>query len=79
MQFPKDKELIVAINALFIPFWYLITGLALEVIWETIDAIGVLYQDPFITQVIEILFFVMPILFFTYWIWWGRKLHDKKD
>ena len=76
MEFPKDKKILIAINALFIPFWYWFAGLIIEIIWETIDAIGVMYQDPFPIQVIEILFFVLPILYFTYWIWWGKKLHD---
>ena len=78
MKFPTDKKVLIAINALFIPFWWWFTGLIIEIIWETIDALGVLYQDPFPIQVIEILFLFLPILYFTYWLWWGKKLHDKK-
>jgi len=79
LKFPKDKKVLIAINALFRPFWWWFTGLIIEIIWETINALGVLYQDPFPIQVIEILFLFLPVLYFTYWIWWGKKLHDKKD
>jgi len=28
--------------------------------------------------VIEILFLILPILSFTYWIWWGKNFMAKK-
>ena len=77
MKFPTDKKALIAINALFIPFWYWITGLIIEIILILIGDIGVLYQDPSQILVLEIFFFLVPVLYFTYWIWWGRKLHKE--
>ena len=68
----KNKFARVAINVAFIAIWEEFAGLILELIWESIDDIGVFNQDSFPILVIEILFFVLPILSFTYWIWWGK-------
>ena len=68
----KNKFARVAINVAFIAIWEEFAGLILELIWESIDDIGFFNQDSFPILVIEILFFVLPILSFTYWIWWGK-------
>ena len=75
----KNKFARVAINVAFIAIWEEFAGLILELIWESIDDIGVFNQDSFPILVIEILFFVLPILSFTYWIWWGKIRLQKKS
>ena len=75
---PKNKFARVAINVAFLAIWEEFTGLILQIIWELIDEIGLFNQDSFSILVIEILFLILPILSFTYWIWWGKKLYDKK-
>ena len=74
----KNKIARVAINVAFIAIWEEFTGLIIEIIWETIDELGLFNQDSIPILVIEILFLTLPILTFTYWIWWGKKLHDIK-
>ena len=79
LQLPKNKFSRVAINAAFIAIWEEITSLIIEIFWEKIDEIELFNKDSFAILVIEILFLILPILSFTYWIWWGKKLHDKRD
>ena len=79
LQIPKNKFARVAINVAFIAIWEEFTNLIIEIFWEKIDEIELLNQDSFAVLLIEILFLILPILSFTYWIWWGKKLYDKKD
>ncbi len=79
LQIPKNKFARVAINIAFIAIWEEFTNLIIEIFWEKIDEIELLNQDSFAVLLIEILFLILPILSFTYWIWWGKKLYDKKD
>ena len=74
----KNKFARVAINVAFIAIWEEFAGLILELIWESIDDIGVFNQDSFPILVIEILFLSLPVLTFTYWIWWGKSSIIKK-
>ena len=75
---PKNKFALVAVNVAFIVIWEESTGLIIEKMWDILDELGFFNQDSFPILVIEILFLVLPILSFTYWIWWGKKLYDKK-
>ncbi len=75
----KNKIARVAINVAFIAIWEEFTGLIIEIIWKKIDELGLFNQDSFLVLVIEILFLILPILTFTYWIWWGKKVYDTKD
>ena len=75
---PKNKFALVAVNVAFIVIWEESTGLIIEKMWDIIDELGFFNQDSFPILVIEILFLILPILSFTYWIWWGKKLYDKK-
>ena len=75
---PKNKFALVAINVAFIAILEESTGLIIEKIWETIDELGFFNKDLFPILVVEILFLILPILSFTYWIWWRKKLYDKK-
>ena len=79
LQIPKNKFARVAINVAFIAIWEEFANLIIEIFWEKIDEIELLNQDSFAVLLIEILFLILPILSFTYWIWWGKKLYDKKD
>ena len=79
LQIPKNKFARVAINVAFIAIWEEFTNLIIEIFWKKIDEIELLNQDSFAVLLIEILFLILPILSFTYWIWWGKKLYDKKD
>ena len=76
---PKNKVAQVAINVAFIVIWEELAGLIIEIIWENIDEIGFFNQDSFPILVIEILFLILPVLTFTYWIWWGKSFIIKKD
>ena len=76
---PKNKIARVAINVAFIVIWEEFTSLIIEIFWETIDEIGLFNQESFPILVIEIVFLILPILSFTYWIWWAKKTHDKKN
>ena len=76
---PKNKFARVAINVAFIAIWEEFAGLITEIIWETINDLGLFNQDSFPMLVIEIIFLILPILSFTYWIWWGKKYMTKKD
>tara|TARA_B000000532_G_scaffold203665_1_gene170782 strand:- start:179 stop:430 length:252 start_codon:yes stop_codon:yes gene_type:complete len=75
---PRNKFALIAINVAFIAIWEEFTGLIIEIIWETIDELGFFNQNSYPILVIEILFLIVPILSFTYWIWWGKKIYDKK-
>ena len=76
---PKNKIARVAINVGFVAIWEEITGFIIEIIWETIDELGLFNQDSFPILVIEIVFLILPILTFTYWIWWDKSFMTKKD
>ena len=75
---PRNKVAQVAINVAFIVIWEELTGLILEIIWEKIGELEFFNQDSFLVLLIEILFLILPILSFTYWIWWGKKFITKK-
>ena len=76
---PKNKIARVAINVAFIVIWEEFTGLIIKIFWEKIDELGLFNQELFPLLVIEIVFLILPILSFTYWIWWAKKTHDKKN
>ena len=75
---PKNKFARIAINVVFIAIWEEFAGLITEIIWETINDLGLFNQDSFPMLVIEIIFLILPILSFTYWIWWGKNFMAKK-
>ena len=75
---PKNKFAKVAINVAFIAIWEEFTGLITEIIWESINDLGLFNQYSFPMVVIEIVFLILPILSFTYWIWWGKNYMTKK-
>ena len=75
---PKNKFARVSINVAFIVIWEEFAGLIIEIIWETIGELEFFNQDSFLVLLIEILFLILPILSFTYWIWWGKNLMTKK-
>ena len=75
---PKNKFARVAINVAFIAIWEEFAGLITEIIWETINDLGLFNQDSIPMLVIEIVFLILPILSFTYWIWWGKNYITKK-
>ena len=70
---PKNKFALVAVNVAFIVIWEESTGLIIEKMWDILDELGFFNRDSFPILVIEILFLILPILSFTYWIWWGKK------
>ena len=76
---PKNKVAQVAINVVFIVFWEESAGLILEIIWKAIGELEFFNQDSFLVLLTEILFLILPILSFTYWIWWGKNFMSKKD
>ena len=78
-QLPKNKVTQVAINVVFIFIWEELAGLIVEIIWETIGELEFFNQDSFLVLLTEILFLILPILSFTYWIWWGKNFMAKKD
>tara|TARA_B000000557_G_scaffold130986_1_gene106147 strand:- start:148 stop:399 length:252 start_codon:yes stop_codon:yes gene_type:complete len=75
---PRNKVAQVAINVAFIVIWEELAGLILEIIWERVGELEFFNQDSFLVLLIEILFLILPILSFTYWIWWGKKFITKK-
>ena len=75
---PRNKVAQVAINVAFIVIWEELAGLILEIIWETIGELEFFNQDSFLVLITEILFLILPILSFTYWIWWGKNFMTKK-
>ena len=75
---PKNKVAQVAINVAFIVIWEELAGLIVEIIWETIGELEFFNQDSFLVLLTEILFLILPILSFTYWIWWGKNFMAKK-
>ena len=78
-QLPKNKVSQVAINIAFIAIWEELAGLIVEKIWKTIGELEFFNQDSFLVLLTEILFLILPILSFTYWIWWGKNFMAKKD
>ena len=77
-QPPKNKIAQVAINVAFIVIWEELAGLIVEISWKTIGELEFFNQDSFLVLLTEILFLILPILSFTYWIWWGKKFMAKK-
>ena len=75
---PKNKFARDAINVAFIAIWEEFAVFITEIIWETIDDIGLFNQDSIPMLVIEIVFLILPILSFTYWILWGKNYMTKK-
>ena len=77
-QLSKNKVAQVAINVAFIVIWEELAGLIIEIIWKTIGELKFFNQDSFLVLLVEILFLILPILSFTYWIWWGKNFIAKK-
>ena len=75
---PKNKFARVSINVAFIVIWEELAGLIVEIIWKTIGELEFFNQDSFLILLTEILFLILPILSFTYWIWWGKNFIAKK-
>ena len=75
---PKNRFARFAINVVFIAIWEEFAGLITEIIWDTIYDLGLFNQDSIPMLVIEIVFLILPILSFTYWIWWGKNYMTKK-
>jgi len=61
LQLPENKFARVAINVAFIAIWEEFAGLITEIIWETINDLGLFNQDSFPMLVIEIIFLILPI------------------
>ena len=78
LQLPKNKFARVGINIAFIVIWEELAGLIVEIIWRIIGELEFFNQDSFLVLLVEILFLILPILSFTYWIWWGKNLITKK-
>ena len=74
----KNKFSRVAINVAFIVIWEEFTVFIMETILKTIGELEFFNQDSFLVLLIEILFLILPILSFTYWIWWGKNFMIKK-
>ena len=74
---PKNKFARVAINVAFIAIWEEFAGLTTEMIWGKINDLELFNQDQFPILVVEIIFLILPILSFTYWIWWGKNFITK--
>ena len=75
---PKNKFSRVVVNVAFIAIWEELAGYIVEIIWEKIGALGFFNQNSLLVLLVEILFLILPILSFTYWIWWGKNLIIKK-
>ena len=75
---PKNKFARVAFNVAFIVIWEELVGLIVEKFWEIVGEIEFFNQDSFLVLLIEILFLMLPVLSFTYWIWWGKRFITKK-
>ena len=75
---PKNKFVRIAINVAFIVIWEELANLIVEIIWETIGGLKFFNQDSFLVLFVEILFLIVPILSFSYWVWWGKNLITKK-
>ena len=75
---PKNKFVRIAINVAFIVIWEELANLIVEMIWETIGGLKFFNQDSFLVLFVEILFLIIPILSFSYWVWWGKNLMTKK-
>ena len=76
---PKNKFARFSINVAFIAIWEEFAGLITGIIWETISDSGLFNQDSLPMLVIEIIFLILPILSFTYWIWWGKNYMTRKN
>ena len=76
-ELPKNKFARVAINVGFIVIWEELAGLIVEKIWEIIGELEFFNKDSFLVFLVEILFLTLPILSFTYWIWWSKNFMKK--
>ena len=77
LELPKNKFARVAINVGFIVFWEELAGLIVEKIWEIIGELEFFNKDSFLVFLVEILFLTLPILSFTYCIWWSKNFMKK--
>ena len=77
LELPKNKFARVAINVGFIVFWEELAGLIVEKIWEIIGELEFFNKESFLVFLVEILFLTLPILSFTYWIWWSKNFMKK--
>ena len=74
----KNKVAQVAINVFFIVIWEELAGLIIEIIWKKLGELEFFNQDSLLVLLTEILFLILPILSFTFWIWWGKNFMPKK-
>tara|TARA_B100001109_G_C18551695_1_gene329984 strand:+ start:233 stop:478 length:246 start_codon:yes stop_codon:yes gene_type:complete len=77
LELPKNKFARVAINVGFIVIWEELTGLIVKKIWEIIGELEFFNKDSLLVFLAEILFLTLPILSFTYWIWWSKNFMKK--
>tara|TARA_B100000212_G_C26975203_1_gene364234 strand:- start:28 stop:279 length:252 start_codon:yes stop_codon:yes gene_type:complete len=75
---PKNKFSRVGINVAFIVIWEELAGLIVEKSWETIGNLKFFNQESFLVLIVEILFLILPIISFTYWLWWSKNFISKK-
>ncbi len=75
---PQNKFVLVAFNVTFIVVWEELASFILEKIWKTIGGVEFFNKDSFQVLLVEILFVILPILSFTYWIWWSKNFMKKK-
>jgi len=75
---PKNKLVRLTINVAFIAIWEELAGLIVKIIWETKGVLEFFNQDSFLVLLTELLFLILPILSFTYLIWWGINFNSKK-
>ena len=79
LQLPKNKFVRLFLNIIFIPIWYFLTE---KILLPIIDFIFFLpngrtaiYMNDFFRNIYFlsiILAFVIPIMFFTRYVWFGR-------
>ena len=77
LQLPQNKLARLAINVVFIPFWFLITIYPLTWINYLLEYLTSDYGFEFYLTIkgwIELLILLIPILIFTRFIWFGRIL-----
>jgi len=77
LELPKNKFSRVTINVGFIVIWEELAGLIVEKIWEIIGELEFFNKDSLLVFLVEILFLTLPILSFTYWIWWSKNFMKK--
>ena len=77
LELPKNKFSRVTVNVGFIVIWEELAGLIVEKIWEIIGELEFFNKDSLLVFLVEILFLTLPILSFTYWIWWSKNFMKK--